>query len=62
VVLVDDLASELDSDSRSRCLAELNATGAQIFLTAVPECGLDRGDVEAESLFHVEQGNIREVL
>ena len=62
VVLVDDLASELDSDSRSRCLAELNATGAQLFLTGVPECGLDKGDIETERLFHVEQGHVRQVL
>ena len=57
-MLVDDLASELDSHGRSRCLAELNATGAQVFLTAVPGHGLDRSDVDAERLFHVEQGHI----
>ena len=62
VVLVDDLASELDSHGRSRCLAELNATGAQVFLTAVPGHGLDRSDVDAERLFHVEQGHIHRVV
>lgn len=62
VVLVDDLASELDPDSRNRCLAELNATRAQLFLTAVPEYGLDGGDMKAGRLFHVEQGQIRQVL
>ena len=62
VVLVDDIASELDSDSRSRCLAELKATGAQLFLTAVPDVGMEGSDVEAERLFHVERGNIRQVL
>lgn len=62
VVLVDDLASELDSYSRSRCLAELNATGAQLYLTAVPEFGLDSGMTEADRVFHVEQGHIRQVL
>ena len=62
VVLVDDIASELDSDSRGRCLAELNATGAQLFLTAVPDVGMDRSDVKAERLFHVERGHIRQVL
>ena len=41
VMLVDDLASELDSESRHQCLAELNAIGAQLFLTAVPEYGLE---------------------
>lgn len=62
VVLVDDLASELDSKSRRLCLAELNAIGAQLFLTAVPGYGLDRGDIQAGRLFHVEHGRIREVV
>ena len=62
VVLVDDLASELDSKSRCLCLAELNAIGAQLFLTAVPEYGLDRGDIQAGRLFHVEHGRIHEVV
>ena len=62
VVLVDDLASELDSDSRARCLAELQATGAQLFLTAVPGHGLDGGDIVPGRLFHVERGRIVEVV
>ena len=62
VVLVDDLASELDPDSRIRCLAELNATGAQLFLTAVPGHGLDGCDFEEGRLFHVKQGRIVEVV
>ena len=62
VVLVDDLASELDPDSRARCLAELQATGAQLFLTAVPGHGLDGGDIVPGRLFHVERGRIVEVV
>ena len=62
VVLIDDLASELDPDSRVRCLAELSATGAQLFLTAVPGHGLDGDDIEPGRLFHVEQGRIIEVV
>ena len=62
VVLVDDIASELDSASRGRCLAQLNATGAQLFLTAVPDVGMEGSDVEAEHLFHVERGHIRQVV
>ena len=58
VVLVDDLASELDSDSRSRCLTELKTTGAQLFLTAIPGHGLDGSVFEEMRLFHVEQGRI----
>lgn len=62
VVLVDDLASELDPDARNRCLAELNATRAQLFLTAIPGHGLDRDDFEEGRLFHVKQGRIVEVV
>ena len=62
VVLVDDIASELDSNSRGRCLAELKATGAQLFLTAVPDTGMGTNDMEAERLFHVERGHIRQVV
>ena len=62
VVLVDDLASELDLDSRSRCLAELEATGAQLFLTSLSAHGLDGSGIEAGRRFHVEQGRIVEVL
>ena len=62
VVLVDDLASELDSDSRSRCLAELNASGAQLFLTVIPGQWLDDDDFKEKRLFHVEQGRIAEVV
>ena len=62
VVLVDDIASELDSDSRGRCMAQLTATGAQLFLTAVPNVGMEMNDVEAERLFHVERGHIHQVI
>ena len=62
VVLVDDLASELDSHSRARCLAELDVTDAQLFLTSVPEFGLDGDTFETGSVFHVEQGQVRQVL
>ena len=62
VVLVDDLASELDSESRTRCLAELNATGAQLFLTAVPTDRLEDAPMEPARVFHVEQGQVCQVL
>ena len=62
VVLVDDIASELDSHSRARCLAELSATGAQLFLTAVPEAGQDGFGTEEGRLFHVERGHVHQVL
>lgn len=62
VVLVDDLASELDPDSRNRCLAELKASGAQLVLTAISNHWLGRDDIEEMRLFHVEQGRITKVI
>ncbi|MBF2760810.1 MAG: DNA replication/repair protein RecF [Ectothiorhodospiraceae bacterium AqS1] len=59
VVLVDDLASELDIDGRNRCLGELRESGAQIFLTEIP--GSDPLAVERDSsasVFHVKHGRI----
>lgn len=63
VILIDDLASELDAGARSRLLAYLAGTGAQTFITAI-----EAGDLLAElsasqqgfRMFHVEHGTIRE--
>ena len=62
LVIVDDLASELDSDSRVRCLSELRKTGSQLFLSAVPGHGLGDADLEEGRVFHVEQGQIIKML
>lgn len=57
VLLLDDLASELDRGSRAAVLALLGATPCQVMLTA-----LDKGDLAVHEgrLFHVEQGRIEE--
>ena len=62
VVLVDDLASELDAEGSSRCLAELKATGAQLFLTVIPGHEPAGGEFEAARAFHVERGCLAEVV
>ena len=62
LVLVDDMASELDAASQDRSLAELRDIGAQLFLTAVPGRGLDDADLEEGRVFHVEQGQITKML
>ena len=62
VVIVDDLASELDSDSQSRCLSELREIGGQLFLSGVPGHGLGDADLEEGRVFHVEQGQIIKML
>lgn len=67
VLLVDDLASELDAEARSRLIDYLAASGAQVFITAIePDAvipALERtGLVQGQGykMFHVEHGSIRE--
>ncbi len=61
-VLIDDLASELDDDSRSRWLAALRASGAQTVVTAVSADLVESSDWPSRAMFHVEQGRLRPVL
>ncbi len=56
VVLVDDLASELDVDSRGRFFAQLRLLGAQIFVTTVSEDLVETAGWEGLRAFHVERG------
>ena len=62
LVIVDDMASELDAASQDRSLAELRKIGAQLFLTAVPGHGLGEADLEEGRVFHVEQGRIAKMV
>jgi DNA replication and repair protein RecF len=60
VVLLDDLASELDRSHQERVLARLAASGAQVFLTGTDRpAGLGGFGTAPLGLFHVEQGQIR---
>lgn len=56
LVLVDDLASELDEDSRARFFTQLKALGAQIFVTTVSRELVHTADWEDPRVFHVERG------
>lgn len=56
IVLVDDLASELDGDSRARFFRQLRALGAQIFVTTVSRDLVDTADWKGLRVFHVERG------
>ncbi len=59
VVLLDDLASELDGRHRQRVLHELSSGGAQVFLTgteALPELA-----GHSVATFHVEHGTVAQV-
>lgn len=63
VLLVDDLPSELDAEARQRLLAYLQASRAQIFLTAIAPAQLLQdltGLAPAYKLFHVEHGAVTE--
>ncbi len=60
--LIDDLASELDSDHRSRVLAQLHELQAQIFLTAIDGADIDTSIWPDHRQFHVEHGQIEEVI
>jgi len=62
VVLVDDLAAELDEHNRHRFLESLAELGNQAFVTSVTG-GLRLQEGWSESrTFHVEQGSVREVV
>lgn len=56
LVLVDDLASELDEGSRGRFFAELRALGAQSFVTSVSPDLVESGSEGKIRVFHVERG------
>jgi DNA replication and repair protein RecF len=62
LLLVDDVAAELDVEHRSRLLAVVGGLKAQAFVTAIePESVLELYGGSA-SVFHVEHGQVREVV
>ena len=62
VLLVDDLAAELDEDKRARLLQLLKETGAQLFVTVTEAELVDVSAWEQVKMFHVEHGIIKEVV
>jgi DNA replication and repair protein RecF len=58
VLLIDDLAAELDSVNRARLLDELQARGAQVFLTMIEKTALRAP--RSAPVFHVEHGRLRD--
>ena len=62
VLLVDDLAAELDEDKRARLLQLLTETGAQLFVTVTEADLVDISAWEQAKMFHVEHGKIKEVV
>ena len=61
IFLIDDFASELDSEKRRRLAQRLKQCASQVFITAIDEAPLADMMSELEGhLFHVEQGAITE--
>jgi len=62
VLLVDDLAAELDEEKRARLLSLLKETGAQLFVTVTEANLIDVSAWQEVKMFHVEHGKIKEVV
>ena len=62
VILVDEMASELDEESRQRVFAELAHLDSQTFVTTVSRGLVDNGAWPPDAVFHVERGVTRAVV
>ena len=62
IVLVDDLPAELDPTKRSILINSLYTTGKQIVITATEANLLKMDAWSNKKLFHVEHGQIQEVV
>ena len=62
VILVDEVASELDEESRRRVFSVLGSLGVQTFVTAVSRELLENAAWLPDAVFHVEQGRVRAVV
>ncbi|KPK11841.1 MAG: hypothetical protein AMJ68_04295 [Acidithiobacillales bacterium SG8_45] len=58
ILLLDDLAAELDAQRRARVMSLLASLPLQIFATATEQSHLDTSAWDDLKVFHVEQGNI----
>jgi DNA replication and repair protein RecF len=62
IFLLDDLGSELDEAHQRRVLQALRELDAQVFVSAIEGDRLDVSGWEDVARFHVEHGNVREVV
>ena len=62
VVLLDDVASELDREHRAGVLNTVAALGGQVFVTAIEEGAVSLSGVARGKMFHVEHGRIQELV
>ena len=58
ILLLDDLASELDERHRNSVLKQLVQMGRQVFMTSVDLNGFSKDILNQTQMFHVKQGNI----
>ena len=58
IYLIDDFASELDSQRRKRLADCLKETGAQVFVSSITESQIADMLDDNGKLFHVEHGRI----
>jgi len=62
ILLLDDLAAELDADHRARVVEAALRVGGQVFVTAVDPATVPVAGADPISTFHVEQGAVTEVI
>lgn len=62
VLLLDDVASELDREHRAGVLRGALALGGQVFLTAIEEGAIDLPGEGGGRMFHVEHGRLQELV
>ncbi len=62
ILLIDDLAAELDADHRGRLLGMVQRLPAQVFITTTDAGSIDLSPWSERRMFHVEQGRIQEML
>lgn len=61
VVLVDDLAAELDPSHRQLLMQTLSGMSLQVFATATEPGLIETADWISHKVFHVERGGLREI-
>lgn len=63
ILLIDDLPSELDVNTRGALFEQIEAFPAQIFLTGVEKQGVTEGwGKKSKKMFHVKHGTVQEVV
>ena len=62
IMLVDDIAAELDMEKRIKFMQALSTLKTQVFITSTEKELLPEFLLRESKVFHVEQGNLQEVL